>query len=541
MKKTFVGLLIFSLVLPALNVSAASIPYGGTLTIGFDQAPKIMNPLLVQTSVSMGVIDLVFSRLVRCNEKGEIEPELAESWNISPDGLVYTFYLRRGVRFHDGVELTAEDVDYTYRKIIELGDACPYSHNLNVVDAFEVIGPYTFRITLKKRSAAFSYELRRHILPKHLYAGSDLLKSSLNYKPMGSGPFKFKEWNADHIMLEANPDYFEGRPYLDRVIYKIFGSKSEVWSALMRGESDMMVFMNVEDYEVTKQDGSFNAVAYPGQAQYALIYNLNDPLMKDARVRKALSYAINRQQLIERVEGGYGAESMGPFAPSSWAYNPRIKPDAYDSAKAKAMLKEAGWGNLDRDGILEKDEKSLVLRILIDSRQPKTKKIAMVLRQQLQEVGVKTLIQLYDTDKPVFDVSGFQAYLKFHLGAMPDPNEVVKDWHSKDTREGQIFKNKNSRIDRLIELGQAATSRQSRKIIYDHFQRVVHYGYFRSFLYFPYLFHATSRKIENAGVYFNLYMPDQNIRRFYLSSQKEEGGWVNGNSQPGFGRLVRAR
>lgn len=504
-------------------------PYGGMLTIGTSNKPTFINPVLTNVSVSASIVSLIFNGLIRLNPDGELESDLAKLWDVSPDGLLYTFYLRKSVLFHDGVELTAEDVKFTYDAILNAETKSPYRPDFQMVESFQALDRYTFRVVLKERQAPILISFSKQIImPKHIYEGTDMGTHPYNFKPVGTGSFRFKDWTEDdQITLEANPDYFEGRPYLDYVVYKTYANKSEVWSALMRGEIDLIKFISREDYELTKADPAFNAFAHPSVFYYGVSYNLNDPVLADIRVRRAFAHAVNRQGLIERIEGGYGKECTGLFSPDSWAFNPDVKAPGYDPREAKRLLKEAGWEDSNGDGVLEKAGVELEIRLLVDSRNSDMRKIAMLIRQQVQEIGIKLRLQLYKDESELTNefraARKPQAHLKFFVGDTHDPHETLKEWHSSNKRSARVWLDNEAslEIDRLIELGSSAQLKKERREVYRKLQRKIVEEQPACFLYYPYVFHAASKKVGGVDDLFRVWMPDYIIRDFYIKGQDD--------------------
>ncbi|MCK5493160.1 MAG: ABC transporter substrate-binding protein, partial [Candidatus Omnitrophica bacterium] len=324
-------LFIFLILMMPISISAKSNNsakskevYGGTLIWGICYKPTIINPLITTHSISMSLLDLIFNRLVRLNSKGEVSPDLAHSWNISGDGLIYTFYLRKGIKFHDGKECTAFDVKFTFEGILDDKNNSPFKSSFDLVKEFKVINPYVFRIILKAPSASFIYRLvQREIVPRHFFEDENSSTTNFNYHPIGTGPFKFKEWTReDRIILEYNPDYYEGRPYLDRIIVKTYEDARGLWFSLMCGAVDFTLFLEREDYEILKDDPSFRAYSFPCDGYYALVYNLNDPVLADNKIRKAIAYGIDKENLTNRAAFGYGLECSAPFSSQSLGFYP---------------------------------------------------------------------------------------------------------------------------------------------------------------------------------------------------------------------------
>jgi len=519
-------------------ISAEKKHHGGTLVWGTRNKPTIINPILTTSSVSMSLQDLIFNSLVRLNAKGEIEPDLAESWDISADGLVYIFHLRKGVRFHDGVECKAEDVKFTYDMIIDPVARSPFSQFFESVSEFKVIDKYVFRIILNKPCSTFIYRLVREIIPRHILQGVDLRNSVFNYQPVGTGPFKLKEWNKDNqITLEYNPDYFEGRPYLDKIIVKVYPDSRSLWVALMREEIDYATFIEREDYEIIKDDSIFKSFAIPWDYYYAIFYNLTDPLLADKKIREAIAYGMDKKEVIQKAAYGYGKECIGPFYPGSSVFNPSVKAYEYNPKKSLELLKEAGWKDEDNDGILEKDGKKLELRMLVDTRSEIYQRIIMVIRQQLQQIGIMVKAILYDNEDmltPEFLAQNKpQAQLKFSM-AIGDSAESLglEDWYSLESkRAGKLWIYHNEEVDGLFKSTEAVLDKNEIKMIYQKIHQIIYADQPACFLYFPFVFHAVSAKFENVDDFFTLYMPTYTIENWYIRERKEVNN--NGDNQKG--------
>jgi len=502
-------------------------PYGGTLVWGTANRPTIINPILTNRSVSASLMELIFNKLVRLNHKGEIEPDLAESWEVSDDGLTYTFYLKKGVRFHDGVECNAEDVKFTYERIVDPKVNSAYRANYQLVEKWEVLDKYTLRIILKKPFAFFLYKLDREIAPKHLLENIDLDNTKFNYHPIGTGPFKFKEWHRDDtIVLVANEDYFEGRPYLDRIVIKTYPDASQLWAALMRGEVDYMEFLEQKDYEIVKTDPTFKTYAIPVDYYFAIAYNLEDKILSDRRVRYAIAYVINRKELIQRVAGGYGKECLGPFYPESEFFYEGIEPFEYNPQRAKVLLSEADWQDIDNDGILEKNGEELGLKILVDERYDIFKKITMLIRQQLQEVGIKVTVILFNNKSQLtsefLESKRPQMCLIYGFANRLVPYEAAMDWCSIfKIKAGRLWKYRNRDVDRFFESGQITKDKQKRKKMYKKIHQLIYTDQPACFLYFPVHFHAISSRFEGIDDFFCLNMPYYMIKEWYIKKGKE--------------------
>jgi peptide/nickel transport system substrate-binding protein len=528
MRIVIFGLLIVltTVTAEAKNISQNSQPYGGTLIWGVCHKPTIINPILTSYSISASLMDLIFSHLVRLNSKGEIEPDLAKSWDISSDGLVYTFHLRKGVKFHDGEECTASDVKFTFDKLIEPRTKSPFRESFELVEEFRAIDKWTFQVKLNQPSNTFIYRLTREIAPKHLLEKVDLKNCCFNFHPVGSGPFKFKQWTKDdRIILEYNPDYYEGRPYLDEIIVKTYPSVSDVWIALMRSEIDYAGFIVREDYEIAKDDQTFKTYAFPFDSYYAIFYNPDDPLLADKKIRQAIAYGIDRKGLIKKIAGGYGIECNGPFYPGSIGFNPQVTPFEYNPDKSKELLAQAGWQDNNADGILEKPGEDLELKMLVDARNDIFKRISMFIRQELQEIGIKLRVLLYNDEEELtyefLEQNKPQAQLKLYLGGA-DPEGTEYYWSYEKTKKAdKLWMYRNEEVAELFALGEITQDKEQLKQIYQKIHQLISADQPACFLYFPFLFFAISSKFENTEAYFSLNMPTYTIKDWFITTKEQ--------------------
>ncbi len=303
--------------------------YGDAIVIGSIGEPSTLIPLLASDSASHDVAGLIFNGLVRYDKELKLEGELAENWDVSPDGLTITFHLRHGVKWHDGREFTSHDVLYTYLVTIDPKTPTAYADAFKQVQRAEAPDPYTFRVTYAKPFAPALESWGMSILPAHLLEGKDITKSDLARHPIGTGPYIFREWIAGQkITLEDNPDYYEGRPYIGRYIYRIIPDSSTMYMELKAGGIDMMGISPVQYQRQTDTPefrSRFNKYRYPASAFTYLGFNLRHPLFADRRVRQAITSAINKDEIVHGVLLGMGQVAHGPYKPGTWAYQPAYK------------------------------------------------------------------------------------------------------------------------------------------------------------------------------------------------------------------------
>lgn len=461
--------------------------YGGTLRIGTYHRPEGINPLLTAATISANLADLIFNGLVKTDESGKIVPDLAERWE-SPDGKVWTFYLRKGVLFHDGVECTAEDVKFTYENI-QFG----WFYRKELIERFETDGPYTFRVVLRAPFARMISRMYQRIVPKHLLSDASNQEAEFSRHPVGTGPFRFVEWAPDDkITLVANEEYFERRPYLDRIEVITFPKANPrmLWGMLIRDEIDVAVgLLMPRDLHVIQNDPYFQTYTYTTVAShyYMLLYNLREPLFSDRNVRMAISHAIDTQSVIDEVLLGYGQVCTGPFHPTlSWAYNPEVEPVKYDPVKALDLLNETGWRDVDEDGFLEKGGKEFEFVLVMDEGDEVKERAARVVRQQLNDIGIRMKARFLGMNDllDVLQSGAYQATFT-QLNGAGDPDHASWAWHSSMIGGFNFAFYENSEVDRLFESGRLAVEDEERTKIYRSIHALIASDAPATFLFFP--------------------------------------------------------
>lgn len=498
--------------------------YGDTIVEGTIGEPSILIPMLAGDNASHAVAGLIFNGLVKYDKDLTITGDLAESWDISKDGLVITFHLRKGVKWTDGVEFTAEDVLFGYRTIISDKTPTAYSEDYKQVKKAEVSDRYTFRVTYERPFApALSSWGSLPILPRHLLEGKDITKSELGRKPVGMGPFKLAQWRpGSEVDLEANPDYFEGRPYISRYVYRVIPDPATMFLELQAGGVD---WMGLTPLQYTRQTQSkyfetnFNKFRYPVFAYTYMGFNLKHPWFKDKRVRQAIAYAVDKDELVDGVLFGLGKAATGPYVPDTWPYNPDVKKYEYSPEKAKALLREAGWKDTDGDGLLDKDGRPFEFTILTNMGNSLRMKTATIIQWRLAMVGIRINIRALEWSTFInefLDKRRFEAVvLGWSIGLDPDQYDI---WHSSKTKEKEFnfVSYNNPEVDELLEKGRRTFDITERKKAYFRIQDILADDLPYIFLYVPDalpIVHARFQGIEPApiGIGYNIhkwYVPE---------------------------------
>ncbi len=491
--------------------------YGDALIEGSGAEPSVLIPMLATDSTSHDVAGLIFNGLVKYDTDLGVIGDLAESWDISPDGLVITFHLRQDVKWTDGVEFTADDVMFGFNTILDEKTPTAYREDYLQVRKAEVLDKYTFRVTYGKPFApALTTWGNLVILPKHLLEGKDITESDFKRNPVGMGPYRLTKWTSGQdVTLSSNRDYFEGRPYIDRYIYKIIPDRATMFLELQTGGVDMMGLTPIQYTKQTDTDffrNNFQKFRYPVFSYTYLGFNLKYPLFQDKRVRQAIAHAIDKEEIVDVVLFGLGTPSTGPYVPNTWPYNPNVKKYDYNPGKAKQLLKEAGWEDSDGDGIVDRDGSPFEFTILTNMENRLRMNTATIIQWRLNKIGMKVEIKAIEWSTFInyfIHKKRFQAVIiGWSIGIDPDQYDI---WHSSKTRDREFnfVSYANIEVDELLEKGRRTFDIEERKKAYFRIQEILADELPYIFLYVPDatpVIHARFRGIKPSaiGISYNL-------------------------------------
>jgi peptide/nickel transport system substrate-binding protein len=491
-------------------LSAKQPAYGDILVRGEIGDASNLIPLLASDSASHNIAGMVYNGLVKYDKDMNIVGDLAESWDITAKGLVITFHLRKGVKWHDGQPFTSADVLYTYQVTVDPKTPTAYAEDFKAVKKAEVLDDYTFRVTYEKPFAPALISWSSSILPRHLLSGTDITQSPLKRHPIGTGPYKFKEWVAGQkIVLVSNSDYFEGRPYIDGQITRIIPDTATMFLELRAQNLGMMGLTPLQYTRQTENNlfkNNFNKYRYLSFAYTYLGYNLKNPLFTDKRVRQAISYAINKEEIISGVLLGLGKPATGPYKPGSWAYNDKVQNYNYNPQKARELLREAGWTKLNSDGVLEKDGKPFVFEIVTNQGNETRQKCAEIIQRQLADIGIMVKIRILEWSAFVTNFINKRRFDAVILGwTIPLDPDAYDVWHSSKTKPEELnfISYNNPEADKVLENGRSIFDQKERKKYYDRFQEILAEDQPYTFLYVPdalVITHNRFRGIEPAPI-----------------------------------------
>lgn len=490
--------------------------YGGRLILGTIGDFANMIPILTSDGGSHDIASYLYVAPLRYNKNLEIEPWAAESYTVQEEGKRIRITMRKDIKWEDGEQLNAKDVEFTYKLMINPETPTPYADDYMQIKKFTLIDEYTFEVEYEKPFARSLLTWMHDILPRHLLEGKDVVTSPLTEKPVGAGPYRFKEWvRGSKLVLEASETYFMGKPYIGEIIYRIIPDTSTMFLELKAGKLDMMTLTPQQYLYQTKGpdwDTKFQKFRYLSFGYSYLGYNLDKPMFQDKRVRQALTTAIDRQGIIKGVLLGQGEATVGPYKPGTWVYNDSIQDYPYDAAKAKALLAEAGWKDENGDGIIEKDGQPFEFTILTNQGNEQRIKTATIIQSQLKDVGIIVKIRTVEWAaflKEFVDKGRFDA-LVLGWNILQDP-DISSVWHSSQAHDGGLnhIRYRNPDLDAQLESGRSSLDKTVRKGAYDRIQQILHEDQPYSFLYVPYalpIVHSRIKGIEPApaGITYNI-------------------------------------
>jgi len=496
------GLIVF---LSHLVACCADEPTSGeTLVTASIADARTLIPILASDAPSHEICGLVFNGLVKYAPDLTLIGDLAQRWDVEEDGLVITFHLHSHVQWHDGKPFTAEDVQFTFQKLIDPKVPTPYSGDFERVESLEVLDDTTVRVRYREPFAPGLSSWGMWIIPKHLLDSVDWNTTSFARQPLGTGPYRFRKWKTgESIELLANPDYFEHRPSLDRYFYRIIPDQATMFLELSTQQVDLMGLTPLQYRRLTDTpffQAHYRKFRYPSFGYTYLGYNLRDPKFSDRRVRQALNYAVDKREIIDGVLLGLGRVSTGPFPPESWAYNDTIEPAPYDPHRAKALLAEAGWIDTNGDGWLDRQGQPFTFVLLTNQGNDQRQKAAEIIQRRLKEIGIQMEIRVVEWSallSQFIDTKQFETIL-LGWGLSRDP-DVYDIFHSSKTKPGEFnfVGYQNDEVDRLILEGRRLFDQDKRQAIYQQIHRIIYEDQPYLFLYVPDAMPIVHARIRN--------------------------------------------
>lgn len=536
----FIAIIISALgILWTLNLKISiEVPKrGGSLTEGIIGTPNLINPLLSSSDADRDLSALIFSGLMRSDGKGGLAPNLAEKFNISEDGLSYTFFLKKDAVWQDGEKLTSKDIEFTIQTAKKPAIKSPVRANWEGVET-EVIDDYTIRFWLKRPYAPFIENTTLGILPKHIWKDAEpeqFAFSEINRNPIGSGPYKVKsiEKNTLGIItsykLEAFEHYTLGKPFVKTIKIRFYPNETSLISAYNSGEVNMISAISPQNIKSLNNKGVISTLTLP--RVFAVFFNQNhSQTLAQAEVRKALNYAVDKKNILDQILMGYGTILNYPIPPGSFGTITEIDQNNnrnFSLESAKEVLENNKWKLNKETNILEllkRGEPPLQLKFnLTTSDNPDLVNTAQILRQMWQEMGAKVEVKIFekgDLDKNIRSREYDALLFGEIVGRDPDPFAF---WHSSQRNDPglNIAMYANISVDKLLEEARTISNEEERKEKYMEFQEKISKDIPAVFLYSPYYIYVIPKNLKGIQTE-NITVPSErfaNIHQWHLDTK----------------------
>lgn len=529
-------------ILSVLNKSqTVSMPvHGGTYTEGVVGYARFINPVLSYTDADKDLGSLIYSGLLKVSPNGELTNDLAESYSISEDGLVYDFKLKDGLTFHDGKPLTTDDVEFTIQKITDSAIKSPRFLNWNGVQ-IQKINETEIKFILKKSYTPFIENMTIGILPKHIWESVqneafDI--SAFNREPIGSGPYKIKSATRDSTglyesyNLESFIKYANGEPYIKNLIVNFYKNEKDAVEAFNYGYIDGLGGISPETAKtakIGKNENGKHAIKSTLPRIFAVFFNQSQsPVLLNKEVRNALNTAINREDLIAEIFNGFATPAYGPIPYEKDSKNK--PPQENNEELAKRILSSGGW-KPGEDGIMVKNSKSgkgsstqRLSFTLTTSNIPELRSTAESLKARWQKIGAEVDIQLFDSTDLNQTIIRPRKYSALLFGNIINRDlDLYPFWHSSQRTDPglNIAQYANIKVDKLIDISRSSMDDEKRVEAYRQIEKEIQEDVPAIFLYSPDYIYLTSGRAKNIKIE-NPNQPSErfsNINEWYTKTE----------------------
>ncbi|MBL6727235.1 MAG: peptide-binding protein [Methylophilaceae bacterium] len=492
---------------------------GGVLTNAMIGEPNNLIAMIAGDSASSAIAGQIFNALLKYDQNLGFEGDLADSWTISDDYKKITFNLKQDIKWADDKPFTCEDVLFTWKKVTDPDTRTPYGSDYQLVSSASCANNHIFIAEYDEPYApALETWASLHILPEHLLKNENINDTYFSLNPTGTNFYALDEWTTgQQVKLKTNPNSVHGRPLLEKKITRIIPDLSSQFMELIAGNIDLMNINPIQYSRVfpsrSELNDKINLYKEMGNGYTYFGFNLKKKPFDDLNIRKAISYAINKEEIINGVLLGLGEEITSPYKPGTYWENKSINKISFDVSKSRELLEKSGY-QLNANNIYEKDGKPLAFEILTNQNKQR-EMTAVLIQRRLQDIGIDVSIRVIEWASFVnrFIKTGeFEAVvLGWSLSLDPDQYSI---WHSSQDGPGQFnfIGYNNPRVDTLLENGRKELKNEKRKQIYDEFSKIIYDEQPIIYLYAGYGLTAIHKKIKGvkkitppAGVFHNDY------------------------------------
>jgi len=474
--------------------------------------PDTFDPYTSREMSSQRLVELMFNGLLGINEKQEIVPDLAERWEVSENHREFTFYLRKDVFWHSKsssrISLTAHDAVFTHKLIKHPKTDTAQKQLFEHFADMRALDDHTLLIVLKDNTVANLALFQFKILPKHILKNSQFLtkKNPFANHPIGTGPYKFVRSNHNReVTLAANEDYFLGKPNIRRIVAKPFADKNIMNQALNFDALDLIVSVSPRHIAELQANTKFTLSSYNTLSYSFFAFNQNNTHLAKPAVRQALSYAINREEMLNAFFNGQGRIISGPFAPGSWAYNLDIRPDKYKPETSQKLLESAGYrktkqGFIDQQG----NRLSFKLRVPINKNDETMKRVVLAYKNYLKKIGVIVNIDFMEREawkKAIFKKHRFD--ITFASWSFDDSSDISSLFHSKYQNPGQnnFISYTNKKVDQLLDFSAQTIDLEEKRSLNHQLHKIIAEDRPYTFLWSLSHYAAYNSKLGNVNIH----------------------------------------
>lgn len=434
-----------------------------------------ISPYTSHETSAQRLSDLLFNSLVELSDNGTYQPSLADSWKINKDYTAITFKLHPKVKWHASKHfLSSDDIATTVRLILDKNSQIPNKERFNVISSVEKIDPLTVTINLSRPQVDPLRYMSFKILPHHILSQTASLTENHSFakKPIGTGPYQFKSSNSQgEIVLTANPDYFKGAPKIKGIVMKSYADQSIMSQSLMFNSLDLITYVSPRDLGEISGDKKLTVIPYDALSFSFIALNTSRGILKKKRVRQALNYAVNRQEMLDAFFGGKGRLISGPFPPTSWAYNLDVKVAPFDQNKAKKLLETAGLTYNKHQQLLSPSKKpvKLVFAVPLAGESETIKRIVLAYQGYLSSIGITVDLQFMDWQvwkKRVLERHDYD--LTIASWSFDDASNIASLFHSSSAKPwgNNFVMYKNEEVDSLLTEALVTNDFEKRRAIY---------------------------------------------------------------------------
>ena len=511
---------------------------GGTLKEGIIGSPRFVNPVLAISDVDHDLTSLVYSGLMKTTPDNSMITDMAESYEISKDGLEYTFTLKDNIYFQDGVKLTTDDILFTIEKIQDSTIKSPKRPNFYDVKV-EKINEKQIVFTLKKPYFPFLQNLTIGILPKHLWGDLNADQFSLsqyNVEPIGSGPYKINKMQTLQKKMLLIPTYYElipfnkyilGKPFIDKLIINFYSDEKALIDGYNKGDIETLNSITPEKIAELKLQNNSTIKTTPLPRVFAVFFNENQSeVIANKEVRQALNIAIDRQKIVDKVLSGYGDPLYGPI-PKGLIDTNNTNEQKFDLDKASSTLSKGGWIKNTETGVWEKKidkKKTIQLEISISTlNSPNLVKTAELIKEDWEELGAKVDIKQFefgDLQQNIIRPRKFEALLYGEV--VGRDMDLFAFWHSSQRNDPglNISMYANSKVDTILESARKTMDPKKRISDYISFETEIQKDIPAIFLYSPEFIYIVPNKVYGLSIQ-TVAMPFErflNINNWYIET-----------------------